>query len=373
MKNSEIKKQLDIFCNIITHILEVKSPHTARHINQVPILANMIAQAINEEYKQNKKKQPFNAEDFYKIDIAAKLHDSGKTTISDYLLEKSTKLEFVYNKIHEIRNRFEILRRDAEIKYLKKILENPDNKKQAKKEFKQTIKKLEQDFTFIANCNTGNISVNQTDIKHLKKIGKQKFKRYFNRLLGLSWIEKNKLSEAKQQCYTKPAIETILQDNTEDNYKEIPTGEIYNLSINKGTINNEERHNIEQHASETANILKYLNLPKEYSCIVNYAAEHHEKPNGSGYPLGLSDKDLSLPSKIMMIADIFEALTSSDRPYKTPKKLSETLHILHIMKNKQQIDAEIYNIFIKKRVFMQYAKKYLAPEQIDKINIKDYL
>ena len=116
-----------------------------------------------------------------------------------------------------------------------------------------------------------------------------------------------------------------------------------------------------------------MKLPKEYKCVINYAAEHHEKPNGEGYPLGLTDKDLSLPSKIMILADIFEALTSTDRPYKAPKKLSETLHILHAMKNKQQIDAEIYDIFIKKQVFMEYAKKYLAPEQIDKINLKDYL
>ena len=107
--------------------------------------------------------------------------------------------------------------------------------------------------------------------------------------------------------------------------------------------------------------------------MINYAAEHHERINGDGYPLGLKDKDLSIPSKILMIADVFEALTSTDRPYKAPKKLSEALRILQTMKNKQMLDSEIYEIFIKQQIFMQYAKKYLKPEQIDIIDINDYI
>lgn len=369
MKKNDTQIQLDIFCDIVSHILEVKSPHTAHHIQRVPILAEMIAKAVGKEHP----KELFTSDDFYKIDIAAKLHDCGKITTADYLLEKSTKLEFLHNRIHEIRNRFEILRRDAEIKYLKTIINTPTKKQSAQKKFKQTIKKLEKDFAFVAECNIGDTAVTTSSIKQLKKIGKQKFKRYFNRLLGLSWFEKSKLLPSQQTEYERSSYETLLQDRYEDMYKDIPTGEVYNLSINKGTINKEERQKIEQHVSETANILHFLKLPKEYKCVINYAAEHHEKPNGEGYPLGLTDKDLSLPSKIMILADIFEALTSTDRPYKAPKKLSETLHILHAMKNKQQIDAEIYDIFIKKQVFMEYAKKYLAPEQIDKINLKDYL
>lgn len=196
---------------------------------------------------------------------------------------------------------------------------------------------------------------------------------FFNRLQGLSWFEKQQLDEDCRQKYGRPGLETLLQDNPEDNYKGISTGNIYNLSTPKGTINAEERKTIERHAAETEIILKYLQLPKEYACIVNYAAEHHERPNGSGYPHGLPDSKLSVPSKIMMLADIFEALTSVDRPYKAPKKLSETLRILQAMKNKQLLDSEIYTVFIKKQIFMQYARKYLAPEQIDDININDYL
>lgn len=371
MDKNNITKQLDIFCKVISHILSVRSPHTGCHINRVPILADMIARAVSKE--QSNKEQKFSDDDYYKIDVAAKLHDCGKTTTPDYLLEKSTKLELVRNRIHEIRNRFEILRRDAEIACLKQIIADPQSKPQAQTELAQKIKQLEQDFAFIAACNIGDSEVSADDVKKLKRIGRQKFKRYFNRLLGLSWFEKQQLNPEQSQKYSHTGFETVLQDNPEDVYKDIPTGEIYNLSTNKGTINPLERKKIEQHAAETAKILDYLQLPPDYACIKNYAAEHHERPNGSGYPLGLTDKDLSVAGKIIMLADIFEALTSVDRPYKAPKKLSETLRILQAMKNKQQLDAEIYHIFITKRIFMQYAEQYLKPEQIDQININDYL
>lgn len=373
MEKYSISQQLETFCKIIFHILSVKSPHTGRHIHQVPVLAQMIAKAVNKELGVDNKDCRLSVDDLSKIDIAARLHDAGKVTTPDYLLEKSSKLEFPYNRIHEIRNRFEIMRRDAEIACLKKIIKNPDNRHQAEEEFKQTAKRLEQEFAFVAGNNIGDIEVSATDIKRLRTIGRQKFKRFFNRLQGLSWSEKQLLSDEQRKKYGRPGFESLLQDNPEDKYKNIPTGDIYNLSTQKGTINIEERNTIEQHVSETENILKYLRLPPEYACIVNYAAEHHERPNGCGYPHGLFDKDLSVPSKIIMLADIFEALTSTDRPYKAPKKLSETLRILQAMKNKQQLDPDIYEVFIKKQIFMQYARKYLSPNQIDNININDYL
>lgn len=372
MKKNATTDQLNLFCDIITHILEIKSPHTACHIHNVPILAQMISEAVHKERKGSLKNIKFTAEDFYKIKVAAQLHDTGKTTTPDYLLEKSTKLEFLRNRIHEIRNRFEIMRRDAEIIYLKKIIESPKTQKNAEKEYKQTIKELEQDFEFIARCNIGDTTVKENDIKRLKNISKKKYKCYFNRLLGLSWHEQQLPSETLKKL-SRPRYETLLQDSIEDSYKDIPTGEVYNLSTEKGTINPEERKKIEQHVSETREILKFLQLPEEYQCIINYAAEHHERVNGDGYPLGLKDKDLSIPSKILMLADVFEALTSTDRPYKAPKKISEALRILQTMKNKQMLDSEIYEIFIKQQIFMQYAKKYLKPEQIDIIDINDYI
>lgn len=368
MKDTFITKQLDIFCKIITHILAVKSPHTAKHIHRVPVLSNMLAKAYNKKHKKF-----FSADDLYKIDIAAKLHDTGKITTPDYLLDKSTKLECLYNRIHEIRCRFEILRRDAEIAYLKKIIDNPKNTEIAQQEFKDYIKKLEQDFSFIAQCNTGETKLSSSDIKQIKRISRYKFKRHFNRLLGLSWIEKNTLSQEQIKKYQHQNFEYVLQDVSEDTAQKLSTSEIYNLDILKGTLNPLERQIVEQHVIETENILNLLKLPKNYQEIITYAAEHHERLNGEGYPLGLKEDKLSIASRIIMIADIFEALTSRDRPYKSPKKISETLHILQAMKNKGQIDADIYHLFLKDKIFITYAQKYLSPEQIDEISISDYL
>jgi (2Fe-2S) ferredoxin len=215
-------------------------------------------------------------------------------------------------------------------------------------------------------------TVTPTEIKRLTNIGKKKFKRYFSRLAGLSWYEKNQLTAEQKDTYTKSCYENLIQDNPEDMYKDIPTGELHNLSIYKGTISAQERKKVEQHAQETENILKMLKLPKELKNIVTYASEHHEQPCGKGYPKGLTEEQLSIPSRIMTIADIFEALTSSGRPYKTPKKLSEALKIMKIMKDKKQIDDKIYTMCLEKGIFIKYANKYLSPDQLDITDVSDF-
>ena len=368
MVKKNIIEQLGIISKIMFHILKVRAPHTLQHIQNVPTLSVMIAKFL----KKKDNTPYFSKEDLIKIDLAAQLHDCGKTTSPDYLLTKSTKLECLHNRIHEIRNRFEILRRDAEITYLKKIITNPQKKQEAKEKFKSTVKELEEEFAFIAYSNIGENELTEKDIAKLKKIGQKKFRRYFNRLLGLSWIEHQKLSETQKNNYDKSGYEFLLQDNPEDTVLDIPTGELHNLSIIKGTLNLEERKKIEEHAVETEHILSLIPLPSQYKCVVQYASQHHERPNGKGYPHGLSDKDLSVAAKIITLADIFEALTSSDRPYKSPKKLSTALRILQDMKNNGQIDEDLYRLFLEKKIFLKYAKKHLKPEQIDHIDIKDF-
>ncbi len=364
-----IKQQLETLHRIFFHILNVRTPHMIPHISRVPILALMIADALKKADKNIK----LSADDIYQLEIASKLHDCGKITTPDYLLSKSTKTEFVRNRIHEIRNRFEILRRDAEIAALKKIIAKPKQEKEIKTALKKQLEQLEKDFAFVAQCNLGETAVDENCFKKLQKIGNKKFKRYFSRLEGLSWNEIQALSNEEKLKYQNAASETVLQDNPEDFYQGIPTGELHNLSTFKGTLSPEERQKIEQHAIETENILKLLKLPKSQQNIAIYAAQHHERPNGKGYPHGLKDNNLCLASKILTLADIFEAITSSERPYKAPKKLSEALHILQSMKNNGQLDKNLYELFLRKKIYLQYAKQYLSPEQIDEINIDDYL
>ncbi len=361
------KAQLETIIKVIFGLLEKKSPHTGAHCARVPIIADLIAQAINKEQNNLDKN------DLYLLKAAAYLHDCGKITTPDYLLEKSTKLECPHNRIHEIRTRFEILQRDAEIKYLKSLAKYPEKKAKLQKIYQKQKQQLQKDFEFVAQCNSGEMRVGNKEISRLQKLTKLRYKRHFNRLFGLSWIEQNRLPEKIKKQYETTGWEYLLNDKEEDLYKEINTGELHNLCTEKGTINIEERQQIEQHVIETRKILERLNLTSDLKKLISYAGEHHERLNGQGYPLGLTEKKLSLPSRILMFADIFEALTSVDRPYKSPKKLSEVLHILQTMKNKQQLDAEIYRIFLTQKVYLKYARKYLQPEQIDDVDINDYL
>lgn len=361
------KNQLETIIKIVSDLLAKKSPHTGAHCIRVPIIANLIAQAVNKEQSS------LNPNDLYLLKAAAFLHDCGKITTPDYLLEKSVKLECPHNRIHEIRTRFEILWRDAEIKYLKNLTRHPEKKKELQAAYQKQKQRLQQDFEFIAQCNNGEKAIKHKEISRLQKLANLRYKRHFNRLSGLSWQEQNALSAHTKQQYETMGWEHLLEDKPEDLYKGINTGELYNLCTEKGTINTEERRQIEKHVTETRNILELLNLTADIKKLVFYASEHHERLNGEGYPLGLTADKLSLPSRILMFADIFEALTSVDRPYKSPKKLSEVLHILKAMKNKQQLDAEIYRIFLTQKVYLKYARKHLQPEQIDNIDINDYL
>jgi HD-GYP domain-containing protein (c-di-GMP phosphodiesterase class II) len=115
-------------------------------------------------------------------------------------------------------------------------------------------------------------------------------------------------------------------------------------------------------------MLEQLPYPKKLRNVPEFAGGHHEKLNGKGYPKGLKDQDLSIQAKIMAIADIYEALTAVDRPYKDGKTLSQALKIMAFMKKNNEIDKNLFDIFVKKNVYKEYAKKYLNDDQIDEVD-----
>ena len=269
------------------------------------------------------------------------------------------------------RLRFEILRRDAHIEYLKKRLNNIDNQENLQAEFVGKVKQLEDDFAFIADCNIGDSPLTDDDIQRLEQLSKIKFIRYFNRMLGLSWAERDNIRWP--ELYERPSWENLLQNREDHIFGQYNRGELYNLEIRQGTINKEEREKINEHIVVTIDMLKALPFPKELSKVVEYAGAHHERIDGKGYPNGLTGDEMSVPAKIMAIADIFEALTANDRPYKEPKKLSEVLRIMQEMKNTGHIDPDLYKVFITGKVYQDYAEQYISPQQIDEINPDDYL
>ena len=297
-------------------------------------------------------------------------YDCGKITTPEYIVDKATKLETIYNRIHEIRDRFEILRRDAHIEYLKKRLANTESQEELQKEFIGKVKQLEDDFSFIARCNTGDTPVTEADIRRLEKLTEIKFMRYFDRTKGLSWSERENIKDMR--AYQNPGYEELLQNRPDLISKGYNYGELYNLEIPRGTITKEEREKINEHIVVTIDMLKAIHFPKELSKVVEYAGAHHERIDGKGYPNGLTGEQMSIPAKIMAIADIFEALTASDRPYKEPKKLSEVLRIMKDMKNEGHIDPDLYHVFIESGVYKEYAEQYISPNQIDEIRPEDY-
>lgn len=362
---------LESFIDILAKAIDAKSPYTGQHCQKVPIITRMLATAAVGEDHGSLKNFEMNDNEWYALHVAAWLHDCGKIITPEYIMDKSAKLETVHNRIHEIRNRFEILRRDAHIEYLQKRLQNTDTQENLQAEFVAKIKQLNDDFEFIGHCNIGDTPLTQENIARLDKIAQQSFIRYFNRMTGLSWGERQLIDNP--EAYAKPETEFVLQDRPEQLAAPYNRGELSNLKIIQGTINSAERQKINEHIVTTINILKNLSLPHELSEIVEYAGSHHERVDGKGYPNGLTGEQMSVPAKIMAIADVYEALTAKDRPYKEPKKLSEVLSIMQKMKNTGHLDPDLYDLFIKSGVYLDYAKDYIDPAQIDDFNPEEFL
>jgi HD-GYP domain-containing protein (c-di-GMP phosphodiesterase class II) len=268
------------------------------------------------------------SEELYELRVASWLHDCGKLTIPLTILDKATKLETTYDRINAIHARFETVARDLEIAHLRKQIKAA--------EYKQQLKQLKSDWQFIQSMNKGSEYVDDAKLKRLKQIANYKW----NQTLNGEKIKTSKL---------------LTKD------------ELANLSIRKGTINEEERQIINSHIDVTIDMLNSLPFPKNLQRVPEYAGGHHEKMDGTGFPKGLTREEMSVPARMMAVADIFEALTAYDRPYKKPKKLSESIAIMTKMRDENHIDPDIFDLFIKEKIYLKYAKKFLLPEQIDEI------
>ena len=381
---------LDAIIKLIADAIDAKSPYTSGHCHRVPILAMMLLDEADKD-KHQFKDFAFDDEDERRaFEIGAWLHDCGKVTTPEYVVDKATKLETLYNRIHEIRTRFEVFWRDADIAYYQALLEGKDNTL-AEQQREATQQQLQEDFAFIAKTNVGGEFLSKEAMQRVKEIGAQTWLRHFDATLGLSQEELKRLSNNEQNL---PVKETLLADkpqhqiprehfNYEDyeahEFKEpVPEllydqGELLNLCIAKGTLTDEERFKIKEHVIMTIKMLENVPFPKEYKNVPKYAGTHHETLIGNGYPRQLSADDLSIPEKIMAIADIFEALTASDRPYKEAKTLSQALKIMSFMVKDQHIDSELFKLFLTSGTYLHYAKTYLKAEQIDEVDINYFL
>ena len=363
---------MESFVRVLGNAIDAKSPHTAGHCARVPVIARMLAQAAVDD-----KIGPFSNfyltdMEWYELDLAAWLHDCGKIITPDHVIEKSTKLETIHNRIHEIRTRFEVLRRDAEIDMLKRKLAGEDADI-CDADFNKRVTELETQFAMVADANIGDAELGGETIDALHDIAGQTWVRHFDRTVGLSWAENQRLSDADLASLRQAGTENLLMDREDQVYQGFNRGELYNLSIARGTLTAEERQVINDHVVVTQDMLAQLPYPNELQRIPAIAGNHHEKMNGSGYPHGMTGDEMGILEKVMVIADIFEALTAVDRPYKRPKHMSECIAILGDMRDKGEIDNDLFELFLISGTYLEYGKKFLQPEQCDDVDIEAFL
>ena len=381
----------DALLKLIAGAVDAKSAYTGGHCERVPELAMMLAEEVGRVTSGPLAGRGLKTPDEWReFRIGAWLHDCGKVTTPEFVVDKATKLETIHNRLHEVRTRFEVLLRDAQIERLTVLLAGAPAA-EADAAFAARQAELTDDFAFLARCNVGGEFMASEAVERVRRIAGQTWLRHFDDRLGLSQDELARLATTPPAPL--PALEPLLADKASHVVPRPPAaapdpkygfkldapehlynfGEIYNLSIGRGTITAEERFKINEHIVQTIMMLETLPLPKSLKRAPEYAGTHHETLTGSGYPRRLGADDLSVPARIMAIADIFEALTAADRPYKTAKTLSESVKILSFFKKDGHIDPDLFDLFLTSGLFRRYGERFLRPEQLDDVDIARFV
>ncbi len=327
----DLENLLESFIRTIATAIDEKSPYTGGHVRRVSELTMGIAEKINKSVEGPYAGICFDEDKLKELRISAWLHDVGKITTPEYIVDKGKKLETIYNRMEALKERFEILRRERAIEKLKNG-NRQRNRKSVEKTIDSAAKEemdLDADYEFLRDINTGTQFMDEKMLDRLKNIAGRKWN------LG-------------------GELRNLLSDD-----------EVYNLSIPLGTLTDKEKEIIKNHVTVTHKMLCQLPFPKKLRNVSYYASSHHERIDGAGYPFGLKGDGIPLQARIIALADIFDALTAKDRPYKKGKTLAEAIKIMGNMVKDNHIDRDLFELFIKERIHLDYAKKELTPSQID--------
>ncbi len=327
------KKLLGSFIQLIAGAIDEKSPYTGGHCERVPVLTEMLAQAACDSESGPFKDFNLDDDERYELHIAAWLHDCGKVTTPEHIVDKATKLETIYDRIGAVTTRFEVLKRDAEIDYLRRLGRDGADGAALEAEFRARIERLDADRAFLHEVNIGGEYMDRAKQERVRHIAR------------LRW----RGPDGKERA--------LLSDE-----------EVYNLCVERGTLTREERQVVNDHIVVTIDMLNKLPFPKGLTRVPEYAGGHHENMDGSGYPRGLRREQMSVPARMMAIADIFEALTADDRPYKNAKTLSDSMAIMARMRDDNHIDPDLFELFVESGVYRRYAERFLDAEQIDAVD-----
>ena len=323
------------FVRVISAAVDAKSPYTAGHCRRVPELAMMLAEKAHQTRRPPFSEFALTEDDLNAVELAAMLHDCGKVVTPEWVVDKATKLDAIVNRLDLVALRIELMRRDVLITHYRAVVAGQPG---SETECQDRLQQLDEQLAFLETCNKGGEFISPDHVARIQTIA------------ALRWT--NARGEELP----------LLNDN-----------EVYNLCTPRGTLNPEERKIIEDHALHTIRMLSEIPFPRPLRNVTEYAGGHHERMDGKGYPYGLKGEQLSIPARIIAIADIFEALTAPDRPYRKGGTVSWAVDIMHRMKKDGHIDADLFDLFLAEGVYLHYSEKYLAPGQRDQVDLPRYL
>lgn len=388
------KALFDAVIKLMADAIDAKSPYTGGHCERVPQLAAMLVDRMAADTTGPYAAFAMTEDERYEFHLGAWLHDCGKVTSPEHIIDKATKLETIYNRIHEVRMRFEVLLRDAHLAFWQGVAEGGDRAAlQATLDARR--EQLQDDFAFVARCNVGGEFMAEADVARLGTLAQTPWTRHFDNRLGMSTQELMRMATASPQARPLPVQEQLLADRPDhvvpwgtrrppvekgdpnNHYgfdmslppNEQHLGELYNLSIRRGTLTDEDRFKINDHIVQTLIMLRRLPWPAQLARVPDIAATHHERLDGKGYPRKLAANQLTVVDRVMALADIFEALTAADRPYKAAKTLTESLRIMALMAKDQHIDADLFRYFLHSGLWREFADKFMHAGQIDDVDL----
>ena len=330
---TQLETLFEAFIGMINLAIDEKSPYTGGHCQRVPALTMMLAEAVNDTKDGPLADFTMSDKDRYELKIAGLLHDCGKVTTPVHVVDKATKLQTIYDRIHTVDTRFEVVKRDAEIEALKAILAG-EQKADVEVALAAKLRQIDADRDFLRRSNVGGEAMQPEDQERVRRISRE-----------YRWCD--------PEGPPGKLVDFLSAD------------ELENLTIRAGTLTQGEREIINYHIVATIKMLEALPWPKHLKNVPEYAGGHHERMDGKGYPKGLKRDDMSVQARVMGIADIFEALTARDRPYKHGMKLSEAMRILENFRNNGHIDSDLFEVFVQQKVYLKYAQEFLDPAQID--------
>ena len=343
LTNRLLIQQLEVLfeslIELINTAIDEKSPYTGGHCKRVPTLTMMLAESAHNAASGPLAEFRMSEKDRYELKIAGLLHDCGKITTPVHVVDKATKLQTIFDRVELVSTRFEVLKREAEVEMLRAKLDalahhDEASARRAEEAYAAKVRAYNDDREFVRCTNVGSERMRPEDQARVSQIAR--------------YTLKNERGETVR----------FLSKDEEDN-----------LNIAYGTLSAPEREIINYHIVATIKMLEALPWPRHLVNVPEYSGGHHERMDGKGYPKGLTREQMSVQARVMGIADIFEALTAKDRPYKPGKTLSESLAILGKMKQGGHIDPDLFDIFVRDKVYMRYAQEFLDPEQIDTVDV----